>query len=256
MKLEFDSFPLDVYEKEGSKSLLESIGESVPDTNLSNVSLSKTILSSFVRRASGVGLLSLIDSISIELKGDKARKCLSDLAREQIRRINGNASAISEEAQINLMITSCVMDYLSSLESKSWSNGAQNIAKSLIGILSLKNPLKVIWESVMEVIDKYNDICQVYYVAFLLNVYDTYPNTKDTIKKFIIEALCKDSEGESSFDVKKRPLLFSNTTYQTLEDNLANRLDILSREIKRDSRLNDPFIKYRKELNEEQLKQA
>lgn len=253
MKLDFNSFPLNVYNKEQSKSLLMSLGNEVPNVRLSNQALGQAILSSFVKHAAGAGLLSLIDSVSIGLKGDKARKCLSNLIIDQTNRVIANPSIILYEAQINLLATSCITDYLASLESGSWGNGVKNIAKSLIGILSLKNPLNVIWESVVEVTNKYNDICQVYFIAFLLNIYNSVPNTESTIKKLIKESLSNDSEGESSFDLKKRPVLFSGSQYESLEDNLKNRIHILSEATNKNKDLYDPFVKSRIDLNAESV---
>lgn len=248
MKLDFDSFPLNVYNKEKSISLLKSIGNDIPNVHLSNSNLGQAILSSFVRNAAGAGLLTLVDNISIGLKGEKARKCLSNLINEQTNRVRSNPSKIIEEAQINLMATSCITDYLASLESGSWGNGVKNIGKTLIGPLSFKNPLNVIWESVVEVTNKYNDICQVYFIAFLLNIYNSDPTTKGTVIELIKESLSNDTEGESSFDLKKRPVLFTGIQYKTLEDNLKNRIHFLSEVSKKYKDLHDPFVKSRIEL--------
>ena len=48
MKLDFDSFPLNVYNKEKSISLLKSIGKDIPNVHLSNSNLGQAILSSFL----------------------------------------------------------------------------------------------------------------------------------------------------------------------------------------------------------------
>ena len=250
MKLDFNSHPLSVYNQSASKSLLSSIGREVPNSRLSSFNLSQAILSSFVSKAAGAGLLSLIDNVSIGLKGQKARKCLSTLIREQTDRINRNSSALLDEARVNLMATSCVTDHLASLESGSWGNGAKNIGKAVLGLLSFKNPLETIWESVVEVSKKYEDICQVYHIAFLLNVYNSKPSTENVIRRLIVESLCDDSNGETSFSAKKRPFLFSNIMYNSLEENLKNRLSDLNGEAGRNSDLYS-FVKWRREFNEE-----
>lgn len=250
MKLDFNSYPLSVYNQSASKSLLNSIGGEVPKSRLSSFNLGQAILSSFVSKAAGAGLLSLIDSVSIGLKGQKARKCLSTLIREQTDRINRNSSSLLEEARVNLMATSCVTDHLASLESGSWGSGAKNIGKAVLGLLSFKNPLDTIWESVVEVSRTYEDICQVYHIAFLLNVYNSKPSTENVIKRLIVESLCDDSNGESSFSGKKRPLLFTNIMYKSLEENLKNRLSDLNGEAGRNSDLYS-FVKWRRELNDE-----
>lgn len=250
MKLDFNNYPLGVYNQSASKSLLKSIGGEVPNSKLSSLNLSQAILSSFVSKAAGIGLLSLIDNVSIGLKGQKARKCLSTLIREQTNRINRNSSALLEEACVNLMATSCVTEHLASLESGSWGNGAKNIGKAVLDLLSFKNPLDTIWESVVEVSRKYEDICQVYHIAFLLNVYNLKPSTENVIKKLIVESLCDDSNGESSFSTKKRPFLFSDIMYKSLEENLKNRLSVLNGEAGRNSDLY-PFVEWRREFNEE-----
>lgn len=250
MKLDFNSYPLSVYNQSASKSLLNSIGGEVPKSRLSSFNLGQAILSSFVSKAAGAGLLSLIDSVSIGLKGQKARKCLSTLIREQTNRINRNSSTLLEEARLNLMATSCVTGHLASLESGSWGNGARNVGKVVLGLLSFKNPLETIWESVVEVSRKYEDICQVYHIAFLLNVYNSNPSTENVVKRLIVESLYDDFNGESSFSAKKRPFLFSDIMYKSLDENLKNRLSDLDGEAGRNSDLFS-FVKWRREINEE-----
>lgn len=249
MKLDFDNYPLSVYNQSASKSLLKSIGGET-NLRLSSLNLSQAILSSFVSKAAGAGLLSLIDNVSIGLKGQKARKCLSSLIREQTNRINRNSSALLEEACVNLMATSCVTDHLASLESGSWGNGVKNISKVVLDLLSFKNPLNTIWKSVVEISRKYEDICQVYHIAFLLNIYNSKPSTENVIKRLIVESLCDDSNGESSFSTKKRPFLFSDIKYKSLEENLKNRLSVLNGEAGRNSDLYS-FVEWRRKLNEE-----
>lgn len=249
MKLDFNTYPLSVYSQSTSKNILKLIGGCIPQSRLSRSSTGLAILSSFVSRAAGAGLLSLIDNVSLGLKGEKARKCLANLIREQTSRVNRNPSKLLEESQINLMATSCVTGYLGSLESASFGNGAKNIGKALIGILSLKNPLEVIMESVTEVCDKYDDICQVYHIAFLLAVYNSNTRMEDTIKRLITESLCNDDGGESDFSIKKRPVLFSGVQYKTLEENEKNRMGFLTEGTRGVGDLYDPFVKWRIDIN-------
>ena len=130
------------------------------------------------------------------------------MINKQVGLIKCNSYTLLEEAQFNLMATSSITGYLSLLESKSFGNGVKNIEKTLIGLLSLRNPLDVLADSVMEISNTYNDFCQVYHIAFLLNVYSSIPETKDICKKLIIESLCNDNEGNSDFSNKKRRTLF------------------------------------------------
>lgn len=123
-------------------------------------------------------------------------------------------------------------------------NGVKNISKVLIGILSLENPLKVIVKSTMEICRKYEDICQVYHIAFLLNVYKANPNTIDVVKKLIIEALCKDSNSSSSFSTKDRPFLFFDSSSKSLYNNLKERIGFLEKETRTYNIIYDPFIKW------------
>lgn len=249
MKIDLNKYPLNIYNNENSKEILKSIKDNINGYGLSNTSLGQSILTSFIRKASGMQLLSLIDSVTIGMKGDKARKCLAELIQIQTNSILKVPSRLLKEAQINLMATSCVTDYLSSLESGSWENGAKNMGKAVLGLLQLKKPLNVIWESVLETSKKYDDICQVYHVAFLLNLYNTNVCRVSLIKDLISETLCNDVHGESSFSSKKRVKLFADVQYKTLEDNLRNRLSILSQIEKENQYLSDPFINWRKELN-------
>ena len=82
MKLEFDSYPLNIYSADISTALLKSAEGEISYSHQSKASLSETIFSSFVKKTSGVGLLSLIDDVSIGLKGEKARSCFSYLVNE------------------------------------------------------------------------------------------------------------------------------------------------------------------------------
>lgn len=250
MKLDFNSYPLDIYNSSTIQSFLKSIEVETPYYRLSNSSVAETILASFVKKTACVNLLSLVDHVSIGLKGRNARKCLSCLISGQVSRISRSPSSLLDETQINIMAISCVTGQLASLESASWSNGAKNIGKALLGLLDFKNPLDTICESVLEISNKYDEICLVYHVAFLLNVYATIPSTMTIVKKLIIESLCNDNYGESSFSCKKRLVLFSNVQYKSLEENLGYRLGALSATTGWCSDLR-PFVAWRKEFNEE-----
>ena len=247
MKLYFENYPLNVYEKPASKLLLKSIDQDVPKVQGKRSSIGQIILSSYVSKFAGAGLLSLIDSISIGIKGEKARKCLAELIQSQTTRVKQDPSTLLQEAQINLMASACVTEYLANLESDSVGNGVKNMGKVLLGLLSLRNPLEVIAESVIEDAEKYDSICQVYFIAFLLNVYNTVPQTENLIKQLIIESLYY--TGEITLDRKRRPVLFSDVQYKSLEENLKNRLSILSPGSKIKWDLYDPFVEWRKELN-------
>lgn len=244
MKLDFDSYPLNVYSLTSSKALLKTIDNDIPQSRYSRLSISQAILSSFVSKAAGTGLLSLIDNVSIGLTGQKARRCLSNMIRKQTSRVECNPSILLEEAQFNLMATYCITNYLSFLESGSFGNGVKNIGKALFGLLSLKNPLEVLAESVEEITNVYDDTCQIYHIAFLLNIYNTCYQTKDTIKSLIVESLCDDYGGDSGFSSKKRNSLFLDVQYKTLVDNVKNRTHFLAAEAKKYEDLYDPFVKW------------
>lgn len=81
-----------------------------------------------------------------------------------------------------------------------------------------------------------------------MNIYNSDPTTEGTVIELIKESLSNDTEGESSFDLKKRPVLFTGIQYKTLEDNLKNRIHFLSEVSKKYKDLHDPFVKSRIEL--------
>lgn len=243
MKLEFDSYPLDVYKQDASKSLLKSISAYLPNNKMSDIALSETILSSFIKKASGVGLLSLIDSISIGIKGGMARNCLSGLDRKQLMNVRYDSSLLLKEAQFNLIATYCVTEYLCTLESGSWGNGVKTMGKALIGLLSLKNPLNVVAEDIDELSKKYEDICQVYHIAFLLNAFINDRQKEEIIKDLIVETLTKDSGGDEHFFSKKRTILFHDSSYKTLMDNIKKCRDSIIKESQKYDGLYSPFVK-------------
>lgn len=223
---------------------MASIDAQTPKVRLSKRSLGESILASKISKAAGAGLLSLIDSVAIGIYGKKARKCLANLIENQTREINCNHARLNEVAQINLMATSCVTDYLSSLESGSWGNGAKNLGKAIFGLLGGKNPLDTIWESTLEISNKYDDICQVYHIAFLLSVYKSNPSLESDVKDLISESLCDDSANNSSFTCKNRMNLFHNRAHKTLNENLEHNLELVRR-APNYSELYNPFVKDR-----------
>lgn len=242
MKIDFNSYPLSIYDAQSSKNLMDSLDDQIPKIRLSRRSLGESILASRISRAAGASLLSLIDNVSIGIYGRKARKCLANLIEKQVSTVNKGEISIGEAAQINLLAISCVTDYLSSLEAGSWGNGVKNIGKALFGLFEGKNPLDTIWESVSEISDSYDDICQIYHIAFLLNVLQSNSSCQSDIKNLIIETLCDDSSYNSSFSNKNRTKLFYNSSYKSLDDNLKYNLDFV-RKAPNFNELYDPFIK-------------
>ncbi|GEM_PF-6251540 len=242
MKLDFENYPLNIYNYEDCKCLLQSVKGEVSTNMLGGQQIGEAILSSFVKKSAGAGLLTLIDDVSIGVRGNQARKCLATLISEQKNRLYGPYS-IRREAQINLMATYCVTSYLSSLECGSWGNGVKNIGKSLFGLFSGKNPLETIFESTLEVSQKYYDICQIYHVAFLLNVYHLNHQTESMVKEWVSETLCQDYNGESNFCGKKRISLFCDLQDKSLQDNLKNHMSYLIDNTRNIDGLYNPFIK-------------
>ena len=119
--------------------------------------------------------------------------------------------------------------------------------------LSFQSGLETIAKDVIRITEKYEDICQVYHVAFLLTVYKAAPQTREIVEDLIMESLCKDAGGESSFSGKKRPILFADISYKTLEDNETHRLNILSGGTQWEKDIYDPFIKHREKTNKEKM---
>ena len=74
MKIDFNSYPLNIYDAQSSRSLMASIDAQVPTVRLSKRSLGESILASKISKAAGAGLLSLIDSVAIGIYGNKARR--------------------------------------------------------------------------------------------------------------------------------------------------------------------------------------
>jgi len=248
MKLDFSCPPLNIYTTEKSQYLLNTINRQLPNSG-NNFNYAESVAKSLITQTLGIGVACLVDNISTGLKGKKANKCLSDLIIKQTNRIIKAPSTIIEEAQINIMATLCVTDCLSDVESNSVSLAAKNIGKVALGLIQLKNPLNVISESALEHSSKYDDICQIYHIAFLLTVYNSLPKTEIIIKQLIIESLSKDSSGYQSFSSKDRPLLFSNTQYKSVCENLTYRLDSLIKYAKGSGDLHDIYIQWRKEFN-------
>ncbi len=167
------------------------------------------------------------------------------MIRKQVNDVVNKSSSLLLESQFNLMATSCITSYLCSLESASWSNGVKNLGKIALGLLSLEDPRNVIYESVKDMTDKYDNICQIYHVAFLLEMYSSYPSQGDLIKKMITESLCNDSRGEKSMLTKKRPILFLDVQNKSLEDNIKNRNYFLRNKAIKYEELYNPFVKWR-----------
>ena len=257
MKLNFDSFPLDVYDQPSSRALLKSVSDYLPNHKLCGSNLGKALLSSIVKKITGLSMAVTFDSLAIWYYGAKARSCLATLIRTQSDRVKIEASSLTEEAQANLMITSCIMEYLSNLESSSFANGVVNTWKAIAGLCHGKDPRNTIWDAAVELTEKYYAIAQIYHVAFLLSAYHANPTIEDVAIDLIAEALNKDSEGEESFASKQRPCLFSNVQYKSLEDNLTHRLGLISEGRWMDKKMYepfdiyDPFIKSREDSNAE-----
>lgn len=245
MKLDFDAYPLNIYNQPISKCVFKSIGWTINQTTDAQSVCPQDMLSSLLNKATGANLLTLIDDVSIGFLGLQARRCLADMIRLQAINISKNPSSLLEEAQFNLFAISCITEFLCSKESASWGNGIKNLGKIAIGVLSLRDPRNVIWESVMEVSKKYDNICQLYHIAFLLIVFDSRPNLGDFIKKLIVESLSEDSNKDVSILTKQRPLLFSGLTYKTLKDNIKNRAYFIRNEATKYEELYDPFVKWR-----------
>lgn len=254
MKLKFDSYPLNIYSDVMSISLLREIDTKIPKVQHSRLSISQYILSSFVNKAAGGWAASLVGNAVTGAGAILARNCLAGLISEQVTRTTRNPSLLLREAQLNLMATDCVTEYLSHLECESIGTITKTFAKSVLSMiknLSFSSGFDEIGNSVIEISEKYDDISQVYHIAFLLNAYCANPKSKEIIIKLITESLCKDGRGSLSFSTKKRPILFSNVQSKTLEENLQNRLFFLIEGTKGIEGLYDPFIKWRKELNDE-----
>lgn len=248
MKLDFSCPPLNIYTTEKAQYLLNTINRQLPNSG-NNFNYAESVTENLIKQTLGIGVACLVDNISTGLKGKKANKCLADLIIKQTKRIINAPSTITEEAQINIMATSCITDCLSEVESNSVSLAAQNLGKVVLGLIQLKNPLNVISESSLEHCSKFDDICQIYHIAFLLTVYNSLPQTEIIIKQLIIESLSKDSNGNLSFGSKERPLLFSDVKHKSLEDNLLYRLNTLIEYTNGSGDLHDIYIKWRQEFN-------
>ena len=72
MKIEFNSYPLNIFDALSSKNLMDSIDAQIPKIRLSKCSLGESILASRISKAAGAGLLSLMDSVAIGIYGNKA----------------------------------------------------------------------------------------------------------------------------------------------------------------------------------------
>ncbi len=214
MKADLNSYPLNIYNEKTSKLLLAEVDNGLEDG------------------------LPLFDTVSVGIKGKKVRKCLGDLIREQTMRVSNGSSSILEEAQLNIMAVASITDYLVHSESGSWITTVKCLAMATS-----------VFDIVMELCEKYDRILVRYYVAFLLTIYHSDISTKDIVMDLITEVLSEDSEGRMIFSSRKLPILFSNVSDKTIEDNLKNRLNYLIERTQSNEGLFDPYIKWRIDNN-------
>jgi len=246
MNLNYDSFPLNIY-KEPTTQVLFSKKETL--ARLGGFNVIKFIMTSAVKRMSGLHLAFVIENLISWYKETKARNGLSKLIQEQTNRVKSMPSTILKESQINLMATSCVTDHLCNVEAGSFASGVESTVKVAAGIFQGKKLPDTLWAANMEKAKKYNHICLVYHVAFLLSVYKACPHAEDTICDLIKEATLDDNQDPLAFSNRKRPILFSSAPYETLEENLSNNLAILSAANGINDDILDPFVKWRNEIN-------
>lgn len=247
MKLDFSCPPLDIFNSEISKALLNEISVQMPSFT-SQANATESIFSTLLSRVINCGAIVAADNLSLRLKYKKAKACLNDLILKQKNKVINNPSSLIQEAQINMMATSCVTDCLSHFESRSAENSVKNLAKIAVGLIQLKNPLAVIYESVLERSLIYEDICTIYHIAFLLTVYNSLPLSKQIITQLITEAVQYDMD--QSFDSKERPVMFFDVQYKSLKENMTYRLDILNKYTDRSGDLYDTFVTWRQKEND------
>ncbi len=257
MKFNFDKYPLCIYNEPASKSLLESLNIEVALPELKHLNPGEVVFTNLIKKATGVGSLPFIfEKIVAWVASEKMHEGLSDLINKQRDRIKQNPSSFVSEAQLNLMATSCITDYIASYEAGSCGKAVENMLKMCKKVFTLKNPLEVLWESAEEVTIKYEGIGQLYHIAFLLIAYNSVPHIRHIVKSLIAESWYDDVEGCGSFSAKGRPVLFANVQYKSVEENLRNRIGVLSLCDFLDKDVFEPAIKKRKELNAELSEQA
>lgn len=251
MNFDFNKFPLDVYNNPVANALLETIEVTVDDSSSKGSSVSQTVLAHYVKKAIGIGSFPfLVDKLFTWVAAKKMQEGISKLISRQKSQIERNPSSLLTQAQLNLMATYLITDFVGAKEAESAETAVGNFVKMGKKLFCLKNPLEVLWESAEEVTLKYVDICQMYHIAFLLTTYTAVPKTKTMVRKLIAESFCGDDDGKLSYTTKNRPVLFANVRYKTLEDNLTNRLDIMSQSDSLDKEIFDPVIKWRRETAE------
>lgn len=248
MKLDFTCSPLDIFHSEMSKSLLDSISALIPN-NTSQSNVTESIFSTLLSRVISCRAIVEVDNLALNLKYKKAKACLSDLILKQKDKVINEPSSLLHEAQINMMATLCITDYLSHFESRSAGNSVRNLAKVAIGLIGLRNPLDVIYESVRERILRYEDICLIYHIAFLLTVYNSQPTSIRIITQLITEAVLYNRD--QTFDSKERPILFSGVQYKSIKENMSYRLDILNEYTNQSGDRYNIFIAWRQKENDQ-----
>lgn len=255
MKLDFNKSPLSIYNKPACQALLCAINSNVAN----NINHQQFVLNMVVNKLFGGAFL--IGNLTKWCGERVACKCLSNLISEQTNIIKYNPSTLLEVAQVNLMYTSCVTGYLDHLKYNG-STGNCVIALGKVGAAALLRRFgfyglhnKLLKSNEADV-NEYAIVCQVYHIAFLLTIYNSIPPCHDVAESLITESLSGDYEGESSLFAQKRPVLFSNIRWKSLEDNLINRLGALPARsgLSKDlyNELYDPFIKWRIKYNTEQ----
>ena len=247
MKLDFNSFPLNIYNEVKAQSLLESVNFEMAKSRSGRFDAVQFIGSSVVKKLCGGSFAFLLENLSMWYNEAKARRCLSKLIDEQVNRVKCDSSALLEMAQANLMISYCVTDYLNGLVSSSCGNAVKSCGKVIAGLFKRKDPRDVIWNSILVETKKWYDICQCYHIAFLLNVYNSIPDSEAEIRSLITESfrsnICE--ENVPLFSSKERPILFSNIQYKSLSENLEKRIGVLAAGITKElyDDLYEPFIK-------------
>ena len=261
MKLDYDSFPLDIFKDDDSKSFLRTIEKDLKQPSGELSEAEKTVIS-FISKlislelgAFGVSLATTISSLSMMRKGRKANDCISDIIKERLSRIKDNNTDFLVEAQLNLMTTYCVTSYLSVVECGYLSTGINDLARvicSPIMHLDLKRLFTEKYIIAEEREKKYDDICIVYYIAFLLWGYKANTQNRDLIKDLIKEVLCEDEDGVSLLSSKKLPILFSENEDKTLYDAMKYGIYYVFQETRHLEELRNTFIEpYMKEFKEE-----
>ncbi len=260
MRLNFYEFPLDIYKEDESISLLRTIEKEYKLNNSDEVSESgKTIfgyLGKLLLTFIGMPHMIVINKLSMLRHSLIASQCVSQLIEEQIERTKSNPSVFLREARLNLMTTYCVTRYLAHLEGSMISQGANDLVRSFASMVlgrSFKDYYSEKSIIINERSEKYENFCEIYFIAFLLWEYKLMPDNRDLIKNLIQESLCNDENGETSFIMKKRPLLFSDHKEKNLYDNMTYGIYYVSQQTKHMEELRDSFVKPYMEVFKEEL---